>query len=1764
MRLLDFYNLWAPLENLQLPFYDRFRGLIGDAPTGRFFGFAIDRGITMCIIVFILSNRNGDGSVQAAIFSCLLLFVSVSHFWSAKESATVKWREHMHELLNEIYEERQERQVFMPWPFSKDDVFSKYEALKQLKKDARWYGLSKVYRERVQEPIDEFMERPMWRTRLAFLVKEIMFGDVLTEFLKSMVILSLFLAHESIGFFGNGLGSFTAIITCIVALYVMNLESISTFGEQISDMINEMVNQVVFYVHFIIGILKDIPRYFLAMKYIYKNRAAIMERVQLYIKHIQAGTIDQAPKILKLPRPPISSQVRNAAVTEIFLLSPEIGIHFFGELSEEDEVKRMTQIHRNRHHLNKTLVCMGQLGTTRDVDRAMPVTIPLKEFSDGKSADISRLAATVQIINHTSMRYNKVHKHFLHEDDSYISLYTDTNLVPPYGKINTPSTCNGYALRYDPKDHELVLVGPGLMPGEKYTFRARPDKEEEIESEYKNKFQKRLSPEDFGTGESRTCNIQGLCKTPGAAVFRFTVDSIPSFNHPLRITSPSGEKFEILCSKTKPVVDVHGKNFRIRHRNFQVSSEFYMCEFSSLPKVQEFKSGTGYGTKVGEVRLKLSGEPGFCPSIGIVEVTSETSDPQRHFFVDSSETDAYQFMFPAAEQGAILQVIHLIWSTIKLVLSIFFSFDEDISDEPVPCTICQCVDLDENLYRVIPNFEIAMSEQLGRIEETEGRIKALLGSPSNLPSIAASLLNHQKLITFWSFNGVDVLDGDQWINPLVDKLNPSVIRQAPKIAVAAEKLKDRCERLLVKSLRYLELKLENLKQWQIFLDDENIIEATEIFDRDLWDCEQLIEARSSYRQLQNAISPYKNTIENFHYPLNIEKDLIQRLPVVGSQFEKWETIIDRWLEEEVGASHELAEFSATEQTYKEAFIEEFFLQLKKILFRPENPMINQWKSCLHFVVNSSAVSGKISQWRPDPLCAFAAVCRVWGRRGPSPDYARPKFVSISLKLCGNRLRIVKPSEEDTQNKSDEKCFWKRCTGLWIPLDCFQKFGLKEVKDLPNMPIFKGMTHILKFEVNEEVFGKRHSRNLKTDLKDDQIWDRGQSFTMSLGDLVPKSKGANHEEFTHETKDGQSCFMYPLQFYISSVDAKKCNSVVASCMLDEHPSAEPTPSESDEDLSEESTYEYQPDTLPTELGSLEVTVDSQPPMQMFVTDNTVTLNDYVKLDTLTKEEVHRGGYKRGIRWGNGRSEILTDNNLLYVGDGEYIDGELCGIFSAQLKQPLPEDLDEWTVNKFLGFISPRNPLKNRNRCRKLSWPIATPSLESATRRKLSPKEVQSDAIVLEHISRSLSFCEDDRMGGSPFQQRWMERVDERTKDSDFLLRASGICELIFVNGAIYKGEIQSGQPHGYGELVEEAYEYLGDFRNGIPEGNGTLKPKDNSFTYIGGFSDGLKSGPGFMKILDNATIQGIWENDQPIEAIIQVENVGIFPYKRFEGKLKDGKPHGQAKMVFVDDSYYSGEFYKGLRHGPGRITDKNGDVLMECNWELDIPHGECKKMVLPDNSKYTGNLDYGKRSGLGVSSLGAGDMYEGSWLMDLPHGRGTSRSENDGVYEGMWIAGKRQGLGKFEYKHVPGPRELPRTYEGTWVDDQPHGAGRYRDENGHTMTVLFKKGKIDPKSVEVYGGPCGTGTGVSDQVETRVQPIKIKTFPASHWGDPSAKANTDSESRTDRGSVKDLTDLKPVTDELSVVSHPVASPMPQKSLAPISEGSKVSDESESGN
>ena len=123
-----------------------------------------------------------------------------------------------------------------------------------------------------------------------------------------------------------------------------------------------------------------------------------------------------------------------------------------------------------------------------------------------------------------------------------------------------------------------------------------------------------------------------------------------------------------------------------------------------------------------------------------------------------------------------------------------------------------------------------------------------------------------------------------------------------------------------------------------------------------------------------------------------------------------------------------------------------------------------------------------------------------------------------------------------------------------------------------------------------------------------------------------------------------------------------------------------------------------------------------------------------------------------------------------------------------------------------------------------------------------------------------------------------------------------------DGSKYVGEFKDGLPHGQGTFIGvNGNKYVGEHKNGKMNGQGTFTWASGEFAgnkYAGEFKDNERHGQGTYTYANG---------------------------EKYVGEWKDGEPNGQGTHTFTNGDKYVGEFKNGSQHGQGIYTYADGTV-----------------------------------------------------------------------------------------------------------------------------------------------------------------------------------------------------------------------------------------------
>ncbi|KAL4473619.1 hypothetical protein ABPG74_022483 [Tetrahymena malaccensis] len=363
----------------------------------------------------------------------------------------------------------------------------------------------------------------------------------------------------------------------------------------------------------------------------------------------------------------------------------------------------------------------------------------------------------------------------------------------------------------------------------------------------------------------------------------------------------------------------------------------------------------------------------------------------------------------------------------------------------------------------------------------------------------------------------------------------------------------------------------------------------------------------------------------------------------------------------------------------------------------------------------------------------------------------------------------------------------------------------------------------------------------------------------------------------------------------------------------------------------------------------------------------------------------------------------------------------------------------------------------------------------------------------------------------------ENIENFTKEVENKARAMKSAPVknddtwVFRSGLKYKGELdENNKRQGRGHLIDEDYEFEGNFLNDLPTDYGVETRK--KVRYEGNFLNGLYHGQGTLTFPNGRQYTGSFEKHAFHGQGILTGDDGI----KYEGEWKQGVLE-YGKIVYHDGSYYGGKLIGSFfKDGNGKLfvlkpslsnasaqaerfveyisgtwdrdAPKNGSVgnlLQEsvcysgelANWSIT---GKGKRLYI--DGSYEGELLRDKKTNQGTLTYKNGDKYVGKWLEDMQE-KGTYyySKEKDHYYEGEWKDGVMCGQGKFSYtsggvyegevkdgkRHGKGKYRYANgnTYEGDWFENNQHGEGKFtyavnNGEGGDIYQGQFQKGKFE--------------------------------------------------------------------------------------------------------
>lgn len=296
--------------------------------------------------------------------------------------------------------------------------------------------------------------------------------------------------------------------------------------------------------------------------------------------------------------------------------------------------------------------------------------------------------------------------------------------------------------------------------------------------------------------------------------------------------------------------------------------------------------------------------------------------------------------------------------------------------------------------------------------------------------------------------------------------------------------------------------------------------------------------------------------------------------------------------------------------------------------------------------------------------------------------------------------------------------------------------------------------------------------------------------------------------------------------------------------------------------------------------------------------------------------------------------------------------------------------------------------------------------------------------------------------------------------------------------------------GYGIYQNETYRYMGFFKDGLPDGHGTLYSKKTGNIYTGTFESGKRSKQGsYMFAEDGARQIGFWKDNKQHGPINEIEpngkshddlykegnllegtsakgtvygnskngyNVTIYDDgSQYVGYNASGKHNGWGTLTKFDGSVYTGEFKDDMFNGYGTLTSPEGTVT-EGMWENNRFAGELKNQ--------TGCVSGDCKDSYSVL-VKNGEKYIGEFQNGVPHGMGKYILPDGSTYTGSVVAGKIDGYGTLTYADTV-TATAPHKYVGDLTNGKPNGYGAMFYNNGDYYYGHFSQNIFDGQGVYV--------------------------------------------------------------------------------------------------
>lgn len=1640
---LQSYALWVPRENLRQDEVDNWNLLFGKSQKGNFFYWTLDRCMTAAIIVFLTTWTDRQGITHTLVFAFICLLLAILYLPSAFSSAMSKWFRVMDVTImqkkNDEHLKSLDDHRFKVWPFRRFGVKDRFHEIRQRKRDFEMWGCYKILRQSVKEPFNKFRGLEFWRTRCWLTIRECVTGPVLSELLKFFTLFTLFMGKYSSNLYSNSVATVFGMMFTIVALVCLNTEGIGDWWKHLCLMVVEIMILV--------------RRLLIRIVDVFSEPRLIGRKFTHFVSSCQR--VFQGEKGVAFGYPGYyGEKVRDFKVDSVVIINNEVGVHLPGQIvhsaKTKNEMKYLDCMEKGRVGIHKTLHINGSIGTHRfTLDRSMPIQMPFKQFfhlgkGTGDGNVIHRLAATIQIVNYNESRGASGYQHSA-DDDSFLSLYIDPQLMPEYGKVGMKRQGHGYVVRWMPEKQCIYIRGPAIKSDVDYSI-ITVESKQEVEDDQLSTESSLRSAELIGDREGEG-SAEAMCKSSGLLVVPVNVGEIPDMNFPIVITRQDGESFEVDSSTIK--VDFHqynvGRSQRrkiiIRSRKLIASPTLYHVKWIIKTKGKDIDiSARSPADGVLFVPWTDALAPNLDDYIVLRDKSSESTDEATSIHIDPKETDAYQFILPPAKYNGMARIVASIKSGItQFGTSIIGrSVSKDIIDEPIPCTIVQCTNPLERQYRVEPNFNEAMKTTSAKIEHLMA-LKRDVELPERLGYMWNEFMSASEFIRFWESLGLNIVIRGAWLNPITNMNHIYVKNNQHCVQNGQMKFRAEIARRIEARIGILTNLYERYRNWNRAYTDSTLYSYQLSREAAEWGIESTTLLGPQVQQLQKIKLQYEAVISGFQYPMTVNDRLICRREKFDAQLRVWREQLAAWLLQCEGAS---ALMEQGGKSCAQATTDDVMRAIEHSIRKTEHAQSGIYRTILHYVVSSVAIRGRETNWKPDPLCCHYCMVRLFkGDKEDvdSVDWSKECWTPCYLKLAGDKINLLFPHELDAKANVPEyyddditkRWTWNQIQGYYIPLECFERMFLSIDPSIANDPNasddVKRMHAKLVMRKNTEFFvDDRYVKSLFTgEFFDELLLNEGNVLKIRLGHTISEKDQAMYNRdgsFLH----GNRCTVLPLTFRFHCSYFDKWQSAIRLAQMnaprknisdfDGHVdgdgySADESLSDPAYALQSSSSYSSSSSSSssvqsPSISSEKTTTIVEEPPV-IDVSEYKGEFRDYRfsghggRLYDSDGRLIYDGDWVEGQRWGKGRSLFQDHQRREWEFEGEFIADEM-----SRGRLTL---VDENEINRLRNSKNPADRFSITAYNGQFRLPATLRGSVKGQTKMRDFSRTASNCAMRSKPNISPNFLKALFDSGNAIDE------DERKDIMIDIRRAISACADVDTANAT-----TAWVQDNYGLRQATKFDRDDSF---------VSEDSDITIDAVNAFEEYLPHRSRWVRLLDpNSGYQSLFD------------------------RFADGE------VVFADGSRYKGEIQDGLPNGRGVLSCPKCDLVYNGYWDKGRPSGYGTLSVGeqgdPERMEYYGNFKEGKRDGRGIQLGKNGKVViKGDFKDDILDGTQCSIDLADdvlpqfaGAYK-RYIGGVKNGMldGKGKLEWGDGP-----SYKGDFKDGKRHGHGSVKDRSNKTV------------------------------------------------------------------------------------------------------------------